>query len=438
MSKIKGDFGALKSQSALTGFDSASLIMIAIGSFLVLISALRQVEGLILIPLGIAIISTNVPGLDFSLTGFQAALNSDDAPVLLEFAQIFELQSLDPNVLAKAYADAEPSVQRLADTAAEQSGYYTGVFKWMHTYFIASGLMPMLLFFAMGMLVDMSALLSNRKSILIGMAAQAGMFLILVCGVILTDSGVVNLAFKDIALISLLGSGDGALLVYTANELNSSRLVILGVCAYMAIAFLPIVQPLVVRLLTSDKERCIKMSPRKSVPFWHKVVLSGLVLALVAAFFPITLPCIGVFFLGNLLKELLSRSGWLHVVQRVFMNVPMVLLMLALGSQLTAGRFLNAHAFIFLGLSLAGLIAGTVAAIIFIKLMNAVSVSKINPIVGAAGVSAIPITAKTCHEMAQSLDKNNHILMDAIAANISGFLMSAMVVSALLKYYSGI
>jgi len=298
---------------------------------------------------------------------------------------------------------------------------------------IKTGLFPLLIFMGVGAMTDFGPLIANPKTALLGAAAQFGIFTTVLGA--LWISGVfesINFSVKDAASIGIIGGADGPTAIFLASRLSPDLLGAIAVAAYSYMALVPIIQPPIMRLLTTKEERAIEMKQLRHVKKIEKIIFPLMVLGLCILLLPDATPLLGVLMFGNLLKE----SG---VVDRLYktaanemINIVTILLGLSVGSKLAADKFLQAET---LGILILGLIAfcvGTACGVLLAKLMNALSTEKINPLIGAAGVSAVPMAARVANGVGLEENPHNFLLMHAMGPNVSGVIGSAVAAGVLL------
>lgn len=302
---------------------------------------------------------------------------------------------------------------------------------------IKTGLFPLLIFMGVGAMTDFGPLIANPKTALLGAAAQFGIFTTVLGA--LWISGVfdsINFSVKDAASIGIIGGADGPTAIFLASRLSPDLLGAIAVAAYSYMALVPIIQPPIMRLLTTKEERAIEMKQLRHVKKIEKIIFPLMVLGLCILLLPDATPLMGVLMFGNLLKE----SG---VVERLsktaaneLINIVTILLGLSVGSKLAAEKFLQAET---LGILILGLIAfcvGTAAGVLLAKFMNVVSKEKINPLIGAAGVSAVPMAARVANNVGLEDNPHNFLLMHAMGPNVSGVIGSAVAAGVLLALCS--
>ena len=297
---------------------------------------------------------------------------------------------------------------------------------------IESGLFPLFIFMGVGALTDFGPLIANPKMALLGGAAQFGIFGALLGALVLGEYCGFGFGLKEAASIGIIGGADGPTSIFVTTKLAPDLLGAIAVAAYSYMALVPIIQPPIMKLLTSEEERKIKMTQLKPVSKTTKILFPIVVLGLCALFLPDATPLMGALCFGNLAKESGVVDRISKTMQNEFMNIVTILLGLAVGSKLSADKFLTVQT---LGILLLGLIAfsiATASGVLFAKLMNLLSKKKINPLIGAAGVSAVPMAARVVNKVGLESDSQNFLLMHAMGPNVSGVIGSAVAAGILI------
>ena len=299
---------------------------------------------------------------------------------------------------------------------------------------IESGVFPLLIFMGVGAMTDFGPLLANPKTALLGGAAQFGIFSALLGALGLSMLGIgIDFGLKDAASIGIIGGADGPTSIFLTSKLSPKLLGAVAVAAYSYMALVPIIQPPIMRLLTTEKERKIRMSQLRPVSKLEKVCFPLLITLLCAMLLPSAAPLIGMLMFGNLMRECGVVERLNQTAQNALCNIVTIFLGLAVGSKLSADQFLNMQT---LGILLLGAIAfslGTAAGLIFAKIMNLFSKEKINPLIGSAGVSAVPMAARVSNKVGLEADPQNFLLMHAMGPNVAGVIGSAVAAGVLLK-----
>jgi oxaloacetate decarboxylase beta subunit len=298
---------------------------------------------------------------------------------------------------------------------------------------IATGLFPLFIFIGIGALTDFGPLLANPKTALLGAAAQFGIFTTLLGALALGVLPFLEFSLADAASIGIIGGADGPTAIFLASRLSPDLLGAIAVAAYSYMALVPIIQPPIMKLLTSRRERAIKMEQLRHVSKTEKILFPLAVLGICILLLPTATPLIGALMFGNLVRECGVAERLSKAAQNEFLNIVTILLGLAVGSKLSAAKFLTLET---IGILLLGLVAfaiGTASGILLAKLMNVFSKKPINPLIGAAGVSAVPMAARVANKIGQKANPNNYLLMHAMGPNVAGVIGSAVAAGVLLS-----
>ncbi|RPH51464.1 MAG: sodium ion-translocating decarboxylase subunit beta [Desulfobacteraceae bacterium] len=353
------------------------LIMIGIGILLLYLAVYRQFEPLLLVPIGFGAILTNIP-----LAGMS-----------------------DPG----------------------------GILYYIYNIGIKSGVFPLIIFMGIGALTDFGPMLANPKTALLGAAAQFGIFTTLIGALLLSEyvPGI-NFDLFDAASIGIIGGADGPTAIFLASRLSPHLLGSIAVAAYSYMALVPIIQPPIMRLCTTPDERKIRMKQMRYVGKLEKIVFPLTVLGLCIFLLPSAAPLIGFFMFGNLMRECGVVERLSNTAQNALLNIVTVFLGLGVGAQMSTDKFLNVST---LGILFLGAIAfaiGTASGVLMAKFMNLFPGSKINPLIGSAGVSAVPMAARVSQKIGMDADPENYLLMHAMGPNVAGVIGSAVAAGVLL------
>ncbi len=304
---------------------------------------------------------------------------------------------------------------------------------------IESGVFPLLIFMGVGAMTDFGPLIANPKTALLGGAAQLGIFTALIGALLLTMLGIgIEFGLKDAASIGIIGGADGPTSIYLTTKLSPKLLGAVAVAAYSYMALVPIIQPPIMKLCTTAEERKIKMKQLRPVSRLEKICFPLLITLLCAMLLPDAAPLIGMLMMGNLMRECGVVERLNQTAQNALINIVTIFLGLAVGSKLSADQFLSLQT---LGILVLGAVAfsiGTAGGVVFAKIMNLFLKEKINPLIGAAGVSAVPMSARVVNKVGLESDKHNFLLMHAMGPNVSGVIGSAVAAGVLLKMLSGL
>ena len=291
---------------------------------------------------------------------------------------------------------------------------------------IESGLFPLFIFMGVGAMTDFGPLLANPKTALLGGAAQFGIFSTLLLALLL------GFTLPQAASIGIIGGADGPTSIFVTSRLAPDLLGAIAVAAYSYMALVPIIQPPIMKALTTKKERLIEMTQLREVSQREKIVFPLLVLGLCIIFLPDACPLIGALAFGNLCKESGVVERLSKTLQNEFINIVTILLGLSVGSKLQACKFLTVQTLYILILGLLAFSFATAMGVIFGKIMNKCSKTPINPLIGAAGVSAVPMAARVVNKVGLEYNQNNYLLMHAMGPNVAGVIGSAVAAGVLL------
>jgi sodium ion-translocating decarboxylase beta subunit len=311
-----------------------------------------------------------------------------------------------------------------------------GIIRYIYDSGIKTGIFPLIIFMGVGAMTDFGPLLANPRTTLLGAAAQFGIFTTLIGAIILTKfiPGI-DFSLKDASSIAIIGGADGPTSIFLASKLSPRLLGSIAVAAYSYMALVPIIQPPIMKLLTSKKERQIKMKQLRYVSHREKILFPIIVIILTTLLLPSAAPLIGFLMFGNLMRESLVVKRLSDTTQNALINIVTIFLGLGVGSKLSADKFLNLET---LGIIVLGLFAfsfGTAAGVIMAKIMNKFSSNKINPLIGSAGVSAVPMAARVSNKVGLDEDPHNFLLMHAMGPNVAGVIGSAVAAGILLAVF---
>jgi len=302
---------------------------------------------------------------------------------------------------------------------------------------IETGMFPLIIFMGVGAMTDFGPLLANPKTLFLGAAAQFGIFATLLGAVGLTSMGLMDFSLADAAAIGIIGGADGPTSIYVASVLAPDLLGPIAVASYSYMALVPLIQPPIMRALTTESERQIKMVQLRHVSKTEKIAFPLLVLILVAMLLPDAAPLLGMFCFGNLMKESGVVDRLSDTVQNALINIVTIFLGLGVGSKLSAEKFLNAET---LGILVLGMVAfgiGTASGVLMAKLMNKLTGGGINPLIGSAGVSAVPMAARVSNKLGLESNSQNFLLMHAMGPNVAGVVGSAVAAGIMINFVGG-
>ncbi|QYJ76404.1 MULTISPECIES: sodium ion-translocating decarboxylase subunit beta [Shewanella] len=367
---------AFWAETGIAHFTLGQLLMMAVGLVLLYLAIAKGFEPLLLLPIGFGAVLANIPNAGFTEEG--------------------------------------------------------GLLYYLYHVGLETGIFPLLIFLGVGALTDFGALIANPKTLLLGAAAQFGIFATLLGAIALNLVPGFEFSMKDAAAIAIIGGADGPTAIFLSTKLAPELLGAIAVAAYSYMALVPIIQPPIMRALTTKEERAIKMEQLREVSKKEKVLFPLMVLGLTILFLPAATPLVGMFCLGNLMRESGVVDRLSNTAQNELINIVTIFLGLAVGSKLSAEQFLRVET---LGILVLGAVAfsiGTAAGVLMAKVLCKLSGGKVNPLIGAAGVSAVPMAARVANKVGLEANPHNYLLMHAMGPNVAGVLGSAVAAGILL------
>jgi oxaloacetate decarboxylase beta subunit len=428
--------------SGLYNLELGQAAMILVGLLLLYLAIYKKFEPLLLVPIGFGGILANIPEAGLAISALDQAIEVAKPAVLQQMAAALGA-TLDPLANAQAWREAlktlvhesaAPDQLRAARDIAVGVGYSDGMLYNFYKVAIGSGIAPLIIFMGVGAMTDFGPLLANPRTLFLGAAAQFGIFATLFGAVALTSMGIMDFSLNQAAAIGIIGGADGPTSIYVSSVLAPELLGAIAVAAYAYMALVPLIQPPIMRLLTTDKERQIKMTQLRPVSKLEKVVFPLMLLILVALFLPDAAPLLGMFCFGNLMRECGVVERLSDTSQNALINIVTIILGLSVGSKLMAESFLAFETLGILGLGIVAFGIGTAAGVLMAKLMNLVSKMPINPLIGAAGVSAVPMAARVANKVGLEANPHNFLLMHAMGPNVAGVIGSAVAAGVMIKY----
>jgi oxaloacetate decarboxylase beta subunit len=299
---------------------------------------------------------------------------------------------------------------------------------------IETGAFPLIIFMGVGALTDFGPLLANPRTLFLGAAAQFGIFATLLGALGLTELGLMDFSLREAAAIGIIGGADGPTAIYVAGKLAPNLLGAIAVAAYSYMALVPLIQPPIMKLLTTESERKIEMVQLREVSKAERIIFPLLLLLLVGLLLPTAAPLLGMLAFGNLMRECGVVDRLSNTTQNALINIVTIFLGLAVGSKLSAAQFLVPST---LGILLLGMVAfaiGTASGVIMGKLLNKISRQPINPLIGAAGVSAVPMAARVANRVGLDANPHNILLMHAMGPNVAGVIGSAVAAGIMIMF----
>ncbi len=413
---------------SLTG---GQAIMILVGLLLIYLAINKKFEPLLLLPIGFGALLTNIPEIGLSMSPIEKLLYANNID---EINKVITSLSISPNDLSEAIKNASYGELNLLNEAARNIGYSPGILYIFYETAIGSGIAPLLIFMGVGAMTDFGPLLANPKTLILGAAAQFGIFATVMGALLLDYYGLIDFTLKQAAATGIIGGADGPTAIYVSSILAPELLGPIAVAAYSYMALVPLIQPPIMKALTSSDERTIAMVQLRNVSQKEKIVFPIMLFLLVGLLLPSAAPLLGMLCLGNLMKESLVVDRLSDVAQNSLINIVTIFLGLSVGSKLAADKFLSPET---LGILILGMIAfaiGTAAGVLVAKLINVFSKTKINPLIGAAGVSAVPMAARVVNKVGLEYNSQNHLLMHAMGPNIAGVIGSAVAAGVMIKF----
>ena len=301
---------------------------------------------------------------------------------------------------------------------------------------IGSTIGPLVIFMGVGAMTDFGPLLANPKTMLLGAAAQFGIFGTVLGAALLDWLGILDFTILEAAAVGIIGGADGPTSIYVSSVLAPHLLGAIAVSAYAYMAMVPMIQPPIMKALTSQKERAIKMSQLRPVSKKEKIVFPLVVLIAVVLFLPDAAPLLGMFCFGNLMRECGVVERLSDTAQNALINITTIFLGLSVGSKLMADKFLDAQTLGILGLGIVAFAVGTACGVLMAKLMNRFTKEAINPLIGSAGVSAVPMAARVSNKVGLEANPQNFLLMHAMGPNVAGVIGSAVAAGVMIKLLS--
>ena len=416
--------------SATTG----QFIMLGVGLVILFLAINKKFEPLLLLPIGFGAILTNIPEIGLALSPIEKLIYSGNSNELFEAISLVSLTEIDQ--LNSFLKSATHSQILLLNEYALEVGYKPGILNTFYQVAIGSGVPPLVIFMGVGAMTDFGPMLANPKTLILGAAAQFGIFATVIGALLLNNFGLVSFTLKQAAAIGIIGGADGPTAIYVSSILAPELLGAIAVAAYSYMALVPLIQPPIMKLFTTKSERTIRMTQLREVSQREKIIFPIILVLLVGMLLPTAAPLIGMFCFGNLMRESLVVERLNEVVQNSLINIVTIFLGLAVGSKLAAEQFLTPET---LGILLLGVIAfsiGTAGGILMAKLMNIFSTNKVNPLIGAAGVSAVPMAARVANKVGLENDSQNFLLMHAMGPNVAGVIGSAVAAGVMIQLLS--
>lgn len=432
------NFQTLWNSSGLAQLQLDQGVMILIGLGLLFLAIRKGFEPLLLVPIGFGGILANIPGAGLAYSAVENALQVGDPVLLGEFARLLGAEAgADAKALLAAYDLSGAAQHLVVQQLALDAGYANGMLYNFYSVAIASGVAPLVIFMGVGAMTDFGPLLANPRTLFLGAAAQFGIFATVLGAVGLTALGWMDFSLADAAAIGIIGGADGPTAIYVSSVLAPDLLGPIAVAAYSYMALVPLIQPPIMRALTTEEERRIEMVQLRHVSRREKIVFPLALLILVAMLLPDAAPLLGMFCLGNLMRECGVVDRLSDTAQNALINITTIFLGLSVGSKLVADKFLDVETLGILGLGIVAFAIGTAAGILIAKLMNRFGSTPLNPLIGSAGVSAVPMAARVSNKLGLEANPHNFLLMHAMGPNVAGVIGSAVAAGVMISLVGG-
>ena len=435
MSEFIRSISGLLLSSGFVAIDIQTIIMLIISGVLMYLAIVREYEPLLLLPIAFGMLIANIPmsGLGIlpkdamhfleSIEDFSAVLKMTDRDMIL--AELTKHAPL-PDSLAYLTTQDLPKLLRSLQSLYNDS---TGLISYFYKG-IEFGIFPPLIFLGVGAMTDFGPLIANPKSLLLGAAAQLGIFFALTGAMAL---GMYN--WQEAASIGIIGGADGPTAIYLTSKLAPHLLGSIAIAAYSYMALVPLIQPPIMKLLTTQHERRIVMKQLRPVSKLERVLFPVIVTILVSLLLPSAAPLVGMLMFGNLLKESGVVERINKTAQNELINIVTIFLGISVGATAKAAVFLAPKTLGIIALGLIAFMFGTVGGVLLAKFLNLFLKDKINPLIGSAGVSAVPMAARVSQRVGQEADPTNYLLMHAMGPNVAGVIGSAIAAGILLTLF---
>ena len=410
-----------------------AMMLVAFGMLYLAIK--KGFEPLLLLPIAAGTLMVNIPNAGLGWSAAEWAIRTGSPEVIEQFRALLGLAATaDTQALLDAYHHADTVQYKQAVALGSAQGYDSGMLYTFYSMTIASGVAPLLIFMGVGAMTDFGPLLANPKTLLLGAAAQFGIFGTVIGAVLLTHFGIMDFSLEQAAAIGIIGGADGPTSIFIASKLAPELLGAIAVAAYSYMALVPMIQPPIMKALTTEKERVIKMEQLRTVSKLEKIMFPIAVLVLVALILPSAAPLLGMFCFGNLMKESGVVERLSDTAQNALINVVTIFLGLSVGYKMSSEAFLNWDTIAIIALGLAAFCVGTAAGVLMAKFMNLFIKTKINPLIGSAGVSAVPMAARVSNKVGLDANPQNFLLMHAMGPNVAGVIGSAIAAGVMISY----
>ena len=379
----------LWASSGVAQVELGQIVMMGVGLGLLFLAISKGFEPLLLVPIGFGTVLANIPGAGFDAAPIYDAMGHMESP--------------------------------------------GGLLYYIYHAGIETGLFPLVIFMGVGAMTDFGPLLANPKTLMLGAAAQVGIFSTVLGAVGLSHFGILDFTIQEAASIGIIGGADGPTAIFVTSKLAPDLLGAIAVAAYSYMALVPIIQPPIMRALTTPEERSIQMVQLRSVSKAERIVFPLTLLMLVAMLLPDAAPLLGMFCFGNLMRECGVVNRLSDTTQNALINIVTIFLGLGVGSKMSADKFLNPETMGILALGAVAFCIGTASGVLMAKLMNVFATHKVNPLIGAAGVSAVPMAARVANKVGLESNPQNFLLMHAMGPNVAGVIGSAVAAGVMIN-----
>ncbi len=391
MELISQVFQGIWESSGLVGIEWQNLVMLGVAGIFLVLAIFKKFEPLLLVPIAFGMILANLPGANMMLDTTGGQLGDLSGALAVEGAHWF-----DSGVLRILYVGVKSSI------------------------------FPCIIFMGVGAMTDFGPLLSNPVSLILGAAAQLGIYFAFIVAILL------GFEPQEAASIAIIGGADGPTAIFTASKLAAHLLAPIALAAYSYMALIPIIQPPIMRVLTTKKEREVKMTQLRKVSKVEKIIFPVVVLIVVALILPSAAPLLGMLMLGNLFKECGVTDRLSDTAQNGLMNTVTILLGVCVGATANGMDFIKKETLFIVGLGLVAFAFSTVGGVLIGKILYLVTGGKINPLIGAAGVSAVPMAARVAQNEGRKYNPTNFLLMHAMGPNVAGVIGPAVAAGFML------
>ena len=374
-----------------------NIVMMLVAFVFLYLAIAKKFEPLLLVPIAFGILLANLPGSEIMLDSIGLS---------------------------------DPATMEAIENGTMEAGHWydSGVLRLLYMG-VKSSIFPCLIFMGVGAMTDFGPLLSNPVSLLLGAAAQLGIYVAFILAI------VFGFAPEEAASIAIIGGADGPTAIFLTSKLASHLLAPIAVAAYSYMALIPIIQPPIMNALTTKKERAVKMTQLRKVTKVEKIIFPIVVLVITALLLPSVIPLLGMLMLGNLFKECAVTDRLSDTAQNALMNMVTIMLGVCVGATANGETFLTTQTLKIVALGLIAFMFSTVGGVLLGKLLYVLTKGKVNPLIGAAGVSAVPMAARVAQKVGAKTDATNFLLMHAMGPNVAGVIGSAVAAGYLLTLF---